>query len=97
MKNDFKTDLAMRKVSRLNDGLEARFGLRLDLKSLDHLCEVHQHYRGKQEFLIAKHGYADAFVMEDYAKAAMISEAIALLLREIAPNRLKPRTRKGTK
>ena len=98
MNEDFEKDMTMRKVSRLNESLNARFGLRLDLKSLDHLREVHEHYRSKREFLIAKHGYAEAFVMEDYAKAVMISEAIALMLREIAPNRLKPRTRrKGTK
>lgn len=88
----------MRKVSRLNEGLNARFGIRLDLKSTDHLTEVHDHYLAKRKFLETKHGYADAFCMEEYAKAAMISEAIALLLREIAPSRLKPRTRrKGTK
>jgi hypothetical protein len=98
MNEDFENELTMRKVARLNEGLSARFGLSLDLKSVDHLRDVHEHYRSKRDFLIAKHGYAGAFVMEDYAKAVMISEAIALMLREIAPNRLKPRTRpKGTK
>lgn len=97
MNKEFEKAMTMKKVSRLNEGLEARYGLRLDLRSLDHLCEVHDHYRSKREFLIAKHGYAGAFAMEDYAKAVMISEAIALFLREIAPTRLKPRTRrKGT-
>jgi hypothetical protein len=95
---DFETAMTMRKVSRLNENLQSRFGISLDLKSTDHLVEVHAHYSAKRDFLLAKHGYADAFVMEDYAKAVMISEAIALLLREISPARLKPRTRrKGTK
>lgn len=98
MNDDFENDLTMRKVSRLNEGLEARFGLRLDINSADHLRSVFEHYSSKREYLIAKHGYAGAFVMEDYAKAVMISEAVALMLREIAPSRLKPRTRrKGTK
>ena len=95
--NEFEKEMTMRKVSRLNESLEARFGLRLDLDAPTHLREVYDHYRSKRDFLIAKHGYAGAFAMEDYAKAVMISEAIALLLREIAPKRLKPRTRrKGT-
>jgi hypothetical protein len=98
MNEDFEYEFAMRKVSRLNESLEARFGLSLDLHSVDHLREVYEHYHAKRDFLIARHGYADAFVMEDYAKAVMISEAIALILREISPSRLKPRTRlKGTK
>lgn len=92
--NKFENSVTMRKVTRLNENLEARFGISLDLSSTDYLSEVYEHYNAKRDFIIAKHGYADAFVMEDYAKAVMISETIAFLLREIAPSRLKPRTRR---
>lgn len=98
MNEEFEKQAVMRKLARLNEGLESRFGLYLNLNSLDHLQEVFNHYSAKKNFLVAKHGLAEAFGREDYAKAAMISEAIALMLREIAPSRLKPRTRrKGTK
>lgn len=93
----FKKHTAIKKFARLNEGISNRFGISLNVKSVSHLCEVHEYYRDKRDFLISKHGYA-ALTMEDYAKAVMISETICLLLREIAPSRLKPRThRKGSK
>jgi hypothetical protein len=82
-----------RKMSRLNEQLERRFGVSLDLDSVDYLHMVEAHYRSNRDFIIARYGLAESLAREDYAKAVLISEAIALFLREIAPTRTKPRTR----
>ncbi len=85
---------AMRKVARLNEHLERRFGLTLDLDSEDHLRQVKEHYDAKRRNILTRYGISEAMNREDYAKAVMISEAIAMYLREIAPTRNKPRTRR---
>lgn len=86
---------ALRKAARLNEHLERRFGLTIDLNaSVEHLRMVKEHYDQKRTLFLTHFGISDALRNEDYAKAVMISEAIAMFLREIAPTRTKPRTRK---
>lgn len=97
MNEEFELEMSMRKVARLNEQLEKRFGLTLPLDSVDHLRLVREHYRAKREFILSQYGLAESLTREDYAKAVFISEAISLFLREIAPNRTKPRTRKEPK
>lgn len=94
MTENFEKALTMRKVTRLNEHLERRFGVSLDLNSVDYLRLVEQHYRSNRDFIVARYGMAESLSREDYAKAVLISEAIALFLREIAPTRTKPRTRR---
>jgi hypothetical protein len=94
MTETIKNSEAMRKVVRLNEHLERRFGLLLDLDSVDHLTMVKEHYDQKRGLILSRYGIFEALNREDYAKAVMISEAIAMFLREIAPKRTKPRTRR---
>jgi len=97
MTDDFETRMSIRKMVRLNEHLEKRFGLSLDLTSVNHLKAVREHYRAKREFILSRYGLAESLQRKDYAKAVLISEAIGLFLREISPTRTKPRTRrKGT-
>lgn len=91
---DFEKQEAIRKVTRLNEQLERRFGLSLALESIDYLRLVEEHYRSNRDFIISRYGLTESLAREDYAKAVLISEAISLFLREIAPSRTKPRTRK---
>lgn len=90
-------ELSIKKVSRLNEHLQRRFGISLNLESIDYLALVESHYRSNREFIIARYGLSESLNREDYAKAVLISEAIGMFLREIAPSRMKPRTRKEAK
>lgn len=97
MNSNVELEISMRKVTRLNEHLERRFGLSLNLDSIDYLKLVENHYRSNREYIISRYGLAESLNREDYAKAVLISEAIGLFLREIAPSRTKPRTRKDHK
>ncbi len=92
MTDQIAAKVALRKIARLNEQLERRFDLSLDLDSIEHLQEVRRHYEEKRQHLLTRYGISEAMSREDYAKAVMISEAIGLFLREIAPTRTKPRT-----
>ncbi len=94
---DFDKQESIRKVTRLNEHLDRRFGITISLESLSYLRLVEEHYRSNREFIVARYGLAESLDREDYTKAVLISEAIGMYLREIAPNRTKPRTRKDTK
>jgi hypothetical protein len=93
MAERYRSRETKRKMARLNEQIENRFGFRLDLSSTDHLRLVQEHYRAKREFILTHYGLAEALRREDYAKAVLVSEAIGLFLREIAPRRTQPRTR----
>lgn len=97
MNSKIELEISMRKVARLNEHLERRFGLSINLDSIDYLRLVENHYRSNREFIISRYGLGESLEREDYAKAVLISEAISLFLREIAPTRTKPRTRKDHK
>lgn len=94
MAEPYQSSIARRKVARLNEHLAKRFGLTLDLDDVEHLRRVKEHYDAKRRLLLSLHGLSESLDQEEYAKAVMISEAIAMFLREIAPTRTKPRTRK---
>lgn len=93
MAESYRSRETKRKMARLNEQIEQRFGFRLDLSSLDHLRLVREHYRAKRQFILSQYGLTEALRREDYAKAVLVSEAIGLFLREIAPQRTQPRTR----
>lgn len=79
--------------------LEQRFSLQIRPTSIDHLREIHEHYRRKREILLYEHGEAGAIALDSYAKAFLISEAARMLiLREIDPSpRKKKRNKKDRK
>ncbi len=82
---------ALRKVGRLNEMMESRFGLRIDFATarLQHLAEVCRLYDERRAMILDQLGEAQALASPDYSKAVLVSEAIRLFLREIAPRRSK--------
>ena len=82
------------RITKLNDLLETRFGLRVPVDSPEHLADVREHYDAKRLMILAEHGMA-ALSREDYAKSVMICEMTRLALREIAPKRLQKKRKKG--
>jgi hypothetical protein len=83
-------------LARLNEELERRFGVRLTA-SPSHLLEVYEVYGNRKSIIVHQYGLKEALSREDYAKAAIITEAAMLLLKEIAPTRTKPRKRRKGK
>ena len=85
---------AIEKLAPLNERLDRQFGVTLDLTSdEEHLRNVFEHYCRKRQFLLAKEGQ-EALNDPTYAKSVLISETIRLLLREIAPKRLRKKRNK---
>lgn len=80
---------SLKKIEPLNKLLESRFGLRIESEDFGHLFDVRSHYESKRQMLIVQLGEAQAMKSSEYAKAVLISEAIGLLLREIAPKRIR--------
>jgi len=83
---DFETD-PKTKVTKLVSLLESRFGLTIDFrdpkKLIDTLifCEEFKLNYKKNTNL------SESDVSDDYIKASMLSEAIRIVLKEIAPKR----------
>lgn len=81
---------AQRKVAPLNERLSHQYGINIDFASDDqHLRQVFTHYHAKRDFILSEHGESFAMNDPDYAKAVLISEAVRLFLREIAPKRTR--------
>lgn len=87
MHNDILT-----KIEPLNAALESRFGLRVGMSDPEHLKDVMEHYRSKKALLVKTMGEG-AIHNPEYSKAMLISEACAMILREIAPKRTKNKKR----
>jgi len=91
MKISESRDLAIRKVTPLNERLARQYGVSIDLASdAGHLRQILEHYYSKREVMLFQQG-EQATNDPDYAKAVLISETAKLLLREIAPKRRKKR------
>lgn len=86
---------AVHKLSRLNDLLGQLYGLRIDFNSNtdEHLRQVFEHYRDMRKTHLQEHGIAGLQNDPQYTKAVLISEAVAMYLREIAPKRIRKRER----
>ena len=80
---------ALKKIEPINTLLEGRFGLRVDGGSFEHLIDVREHYDAKRRRFIETMGEAAALTSPEYAKCVLITEAVRLLLKEIAPKRLR--------
>jgi hypothetical protein len=85
------------KVTKLNRLVESRYGLDLlGYKNRpEHIATVSEHYREKYEIIKKVLGENAIAFSPEAARAYLISEAARMLLREIAPKRLKKR--KGSK
>ncbi len=79
----------LKKIEPINRLLESRYGIQVSVSSFDHLVDVREIYDAKRDLFIATLGEAQAMQTPEYTKAVLISEAVRVLLREIAPKRLK--------
>lgn len=78
-----------KKIEPINRVLESRFGIRVEITDIDHLVDVCEHYDRRRQLLVDTMGEYAAMQHSDYAKSVMISEAIRIALREIAPRRIR--------
>lgn len=85
---------ADRRLNRLTRLLDDMYGLQIDFEGSpeSHLRHVYEHYSAQRNELARGFGVATD---PSYAKAVLISEAVRLYLREIAPKRTKKK--KGPK
>lgn len=81
----------LKKIEPINTLLESRFGVRVEFGTFEHLVDVRNLYESKRKVFLATLGEAAAMRNPDYAKAVLISEAVHLLLKEIAPKRIRKR------
>lgn len=81
----------LKKIEPLNTLLESRFGVRVEMSTFEHLVDIRNLYETKRKVFLATMGEAEAMKSPNYAKAVLISEAVRILIREIAPKRLKKR------
>lgn len=81
----------LKKIEPINALLESRFGVRVEMSTFEHLVDVRNLYESKRKMYLATMGEAQAMQNPDYAKAVLISEAVHLLLKEIAPKRIRKR------
>lgn len=79
----------LKKIEPMNTLLESRFGVRVEMGPFEHLVDIRDLYETKRRMFIATMGEAAALQNPDYAKAVLISEAARILIREIAPKRIK--------
>jgi hypothetical protein len=81
----------LKKIEPINKILESRFGIRVDVGSFEHLVDVRHLYESKRKVFLETMGEAQAMRSPEYAKSVLISEAAHLLLKEIAPKRIRKR------
>ncbi|RYD47519.1 MAG: hypothetical protein EOP83_27940 [Verrucomicrobiaceae bacterium] len=81
----------LKKIEPINSLLESRFGVRVEIGTFEHLVDVRNLYESKRKVFLATLGESAAMQNPDYAKAVLISEAVHLLLKEIAPKRIRKR------
>jgi hypothetical protein len=87
-------EVAIKKLTPLNERLDRQYGISIDLASdIDHLKKVLEHYSIKREMILSKNGELAAMHNQDYAKAVLITETVKMFLREIAPKRTRKRNR----
>jgi hypothetical protein len=80
---------ALKKIEPINTLLESRFGIRVDAGTFEHLIDVREHYDAKRRRFVETMGEAAALATPEYAKCVLITEAVRLLLKEIAPKRAR--------
>lgn len=81
---------AAKKVATLNERLSHQYGIEVNFSSdVTHLKRVLEHYDTKRAFLLNESGEVFALSNPEYAKAVLISEAVRMYLREIAPKRIR--------
>lgn len=78
------------KVERLNEMVKSRYGFQIPFDAnAEHLRDVCRLYDQQRQMLLVLEGERNAMKNPRYAKAVLISEAVRMFLREIAPRRSK--------
>jgi uncharacterized FlgJ-related protein len=85
--SDFKTK-SEDKLKQFNQLLERLYGLTIDFDaSEDHLRQVFEHYSERKTLYLKEHTYGSSSA--EFSKIVLITEAIRIFLKEIAPKRRK--------
>lgn len=81
----------MKPYENLNKVLKDRYGLDLleGPLDIDHLVQVYEHYQEQRSTIRLTLGESALGFSSEYSKAYLISEAAHMILKEIAPKRLK--------
>jgi hypothetical protein len=82
-------------ADKINDILRNRFEVEVDFTcTVDELRDLMGHYINRRESIVESIGNDAAIRSADYVKAHLISEAVRMFLREIAPRRINRTKRK---
>lgn len=80
---------------QINAILLKRFGVEIDFSSSSKdLRDLMEHYIDKREALVRDHGNNVVISSAEYVKSHLITEAVRIFLREIAPRRINKIRRK---
>lgn len=92
--SDFKSGPYIR-LQQFNKLLEQMYGLKIDFDaSEEHLRSVYEHYSERKSLYLKEHAYGSN--CPEFSKIVLITEAIRIFLKEIAPKRTK-KSRRTTK
>lgn len=85
--SDFKCG-SEEKLKQFNQLLEQLYGLTIDFDaSEEHLRSVFEHYSERKSLYLKEHTYGIS--NPEFSKIVLITEAIRIFLKEIAPKRRK--------
>lgn len=80
--------------NQINEQLLRRFGLSVDFSMpAEDLLDVLRLYEDRCKSIALREGGGAAMQTSDYAKAYLITEAVRVFLREIAPRRMNKKKR----
>lgn len=84
------------RADQINDILRGRFGVEVDFTSTEEeLRDLMDHYASRRESIVEQLGNDAAVQSFEYAKSHLITEAVRIYLREIAPRRLNKKRKKS--
>ena len=82
-------------AQQINAILRERFEVEIDFtSSVDELRFLMNHYKDRRESIVEQQGTDAAVRSADYVKSHLITEAVRIFLREIAPRRMNKAKRK---
>jgi len=82
--SDFNISASVR-IKQLTDLLEQMYGIQIDWDCpISYLETVLEHYQDRKQMVLQEHHSSP-----EYTKSVLITEAIRIYLKEIAPKRIK--------
>jgi hypothetical protein len=80
---------------QLNAILKKRFGVEVDFTcTAAELRDIMEHYTSRREMIVEEMGNNAAVISAEYVKYHLISEAVRMFLKEIAPRRINKQRKK---